>query len=51
MLVDQDMVGKVIVCCEFIFAEERKNLFPISLTGTIIQDSGIRERKNEIAQL
>ena len=51
MLVDKDMVSKVIVCCEFVFAEERKNLFPISLTGTTIQDSGTKERKNEISQL
>ena len=45
MLVDKDTVGKVMVCCEFVFAEERKNLFPISLMGTTIQDGGSRERR------
>ena len=47
MLVDKDTVGKVMVCCEFVFAEERKNLFPISLMGTTIQDGGAREKRNE----
>ena len=42
------LVGKAIVCCKFVFAEERKNLFPISLIGTTIQDGSSRERKDDI---
>ena len=45
MLVGIVTVGIAIVVVEFIFAEERKNLFPISLTGATIQDGGLRERK------
>jgi len=41
------MVGKAIVCCKFVFAEKRKNLFPISLIGTTIQDGSSRERRDE----
>ena len=33
------------VCYEFVFAEERKNLFPISLMGATIQDGSSRERR------
>ena len=45
------LVGKVtvsvaIVGGEIIFAEERKNLFPIFLIGVTIQDSSSRERRN-----
>ena len=46
MLVGKDTVGKAIVCCKFVFAEERKNLFPVSLTGATIQDGGSRERRD-----
>ena len=45
MLVGRDMVGIAIVGSEFVFAEERKNLFPISLTGATIQDGSPRERR------
>jgi len=45
MLVDKVMVGKVMFCCEFVFAEERKNLFPIFLIGATIRDGGTRERR------
>jgi len=47
MLVGTVTVGKVMIDAEFIFAEERKNLFPIFLTGTTIQDSSSRARKDE----
>jgi len=40
MLADEDMVGKVILYGEIMFAEERENLFPISLMGDI------RERRD-----
>ena len=32
-------VGKFIAAVEFVFAEERNNLFPISLKSTTIEDS------------
>ena len=39
-------VGKVIFVVEVIIAEERKSLFPISLIGTTIQDSGLKREKD-----
>jgi len=46
ILADKGMVGKVMLSGEIVFAEERENLFPISLTGATIQDSGTRERRD-----
>ena len=41
------LVGKVILETKFIVAKVEKDLFPMFLTGTIIQDGSIRERRNE----
>ena len=48
ILVKEAIVGNSKVCWVYIFAEERKNLFPKSLIGATIQDSGTKERKNMI---
>ena len=37
--------GKVILEYEFIIPEVTKDLFPMSLAGTTIQDGGSRERR------
>jgi len=40
------LAGKVILEYKFIVAEVENNLFPMSLTGTTIQDGGTRARRN-----
>jgi len=45
MLADEGTVGNVMLCGKIVFAEERENLFPISLMGATIQDGGTRERR------
>ena len=47
-LVGKVTVGIAIAGGEFVFSEERKNLFPISLIGTTMQDGSLRERWDEI---
>ena len=39
--------SKVIFKCVVGIAEVEKNLFPVSLTGTTIQDGGTRARRDE----
>ena len=46
MLANKDTVGKVMLCGEIMFAEERENLFLISLMDATIQDSGTREKRS-----
>ena len=42
---EDNTVGNSKDCCKCVFEEEKANLFPRSLMGTTIQDSGTRERK------
>ena len=51
VLNEDNTVGNLKACCECIFKEEEKNLFPKSLIGTIIQDSGTRERRDDYVSL
>ena len=50
-LFEDNTVGNLKVCSGCVFEEKETNLFPRSLIDATIQDSGIRERKDELNQL
>ena len=45
VLIEENTVGKLRVCWEYIIVEEEKNLFLKSLMGATIQDGGTRKRR------
>ena len=48
MLLVEDTADNSKVSVEDIFIIMKEDLFPRSLIGTIMQDSGIRERKDDL---